>query len=44
LSKEQEQEQEDTLLTKTALLGKVDIVDLLLLIGADIEAKNKVCT
>lgn len=36
------QEKEDTLLIHAARLGKEDVVDLLLLAGAHIEATNKV--
>lgn len=36
------QEKQDTILVKAAKLGKQDIVDMLLAVGADIEATNKV--
>ena len=36
------QGKQDTILVKAAKLGKQDIVDMLLAVGADIEATNKV--
>ena len=36
------QEKEDTILIHATRLGKEDVVDLLFLAGADIEATNKV--